>query len=72
MKINHLGAKDFVTGSCHLLQTRPGSAGGVNILVACGKAYGNYPELAFDRFPVLPQDIFYRTGPESHGETRSI
>ncbi|MBW2570677.1 MAG: MBL fold metallo-hydrolase [Deltaproteobacteria bacterium] len=59
MKIKHLGAKDCVTGSCHLVQTRPGSVGGVNILVDCGKAYGNDPELAFDRFPVLPRDIDY-------------
>ncbi|MDA3895992.1 MAG: hypothetical protein PF482_07585 [Desulfobacteraceae bacterium] len=43
---------------CHLVQTHPGSTGGggVNILVDCGKAYGNDPELAFDRFPVLPRD----------------
>lgn len=55
MKINHLGAKNCVTGSCHLVQTKDG----VNILVDCGKAYGNDPELAFDRFPVLPRDIDY-------------
>ena len=63
MKIEHLGAKDCVTVSCHLVQTHPGSAGGggggVNILVDCGKAYGNDPELAFDRFPVSPRDIDY-------------
>jgi len=58
-EIHHLGAKDCVTGSCHLVQTRPGSAGGVNILVDCGKAYGNDSELAFDRFPVSPRDIDY-------------
>ena len=38
MKINHLGAKNCVTGSCHLVQSRPGSADGINILVDCGKA----------------------------------
>ena len=58
-EIHHLGAKHCVTGSCHLVQTHPGSTGGVNILVDCGKAYGNDPELAFDRFPVLPSDIDY-------------
>ena len=66
MKINHLGAKDCVTGSCHLVQTyldsqtHPDSAvTGVNILVDCGKAYGNDPELPFDRFPVQPGEIDY-------------
>lgn len=59
IKINHLGAKNCVTGSCHLVQTHPGSDSGVNILVDCGKAYGNDPELVFDRFPVLPRDIGY-------------
>ncbi len=58
-EIYHLGAKNCVTGSCHLVQTSLGSAGGVNILVDCGKAYGNDPELAFDRFPVSPRDIDY-------------
>jgi len=59
MKIEHLGAKNCVTGSCHLVQTSPGSDSGVNILVDCGKAYGNDPELAFERFPVSPRDIGY-------------
>ena len=59
MKINHLGAKNCVTGSCHLLQTRPASADGINILVDCGKAYGHDPELPFDRFPVQPGEIDY-------------
>jgi len=59
MKIHHLGAKKCVTGSCHLVQTRPGSDAGVNILVDCGKAYGHDPELPFDRFPVSPCDIDY-------------
>ncbi|MDD2390016.1 MAG: MBL fold metallo-hydrolase [Desulfobacterales bacterium] len=58
-EIKHLGAKNCVTGSCHLVQTHPDSDSGVNILVDCGKAYGNDPELAFERFPVLPQDIDY-------------
>jgi len=59
MKINHLGAKNCVTGSCHLLQTRPASACGMNILVDCGKAYGHDPELPFDQFPVQPGRINY-------------
>lgn len=59
MKLFHLGAKNTVTGSCHLLQTRPASSGRVNILVDCGKAYGNDPELPFDQFPVSPRDIDY-------------
>ncbi len=54
-EIKHLGAKGCVTGSCHLLQ-RPN---GVNILVDCGKAYGNDPEIPFDKFPVSPGDIDY-------------
>ena len=59
MKINHLGAKNCVTGSCHLLQTSPTSAGGMNILVDCGKAYGHDPELPFNQFPVQPGEIDY-------------
>ena len=53
LKINYLGAKNCVTGSCHLVQTKVG----VNILVDCGKAYGYDPELSFDRFPIIPWDI---------------
>ena len=59
VKITHLGAKECVTGSCHLIETYPGSADNVNILVDCGKAYGNDPELAFDKFPVPPASINY-------------
>lgn len=59
MKISHLGAKDCVTGSCHLVQTKPGSSDGVNILVDCGSAYGNDPELPFARFPVPVGKIDY-------------
>ena len=53
--ITHIGAKNCVTGSCHLMQT----AGGMNILVDCGKAYGHDPELPFDQFPVQPDRINY-------------
>ena len=59
MKISHLGAKDCVTGSCHLVQTRPGSADSVNILVDCGSAYGDDPQLPFDQFPVPVSTIDY-------------
>jgi metallo-beta-lactamase family protein len=59
MKISHLGAKDCVTGSCHLVESRPGSADSVNILVDCGTAYGDDPVLPFDRFPVPPDKISY-------------
>ena len=59
MKITHLGAKDCVTGSCHLVQTRPDSTEGVNILVDCGTAQGHDPELPFDQFPVQPKNVDY-------------
>jgi len=38
--ITHLGAKDCVTGSCHLIRTHPDSSAFLNILVDCGKANG--------------------------------
>ncbi len=59
MNIIHLGAKDCVTGSCHLVQTNQTEADNVNILVDCGTAYGNDPELPFDQFPVKPEDVDY-------------
>ncbi len=59
LKISHLGAKECVTGSCHLVQTDPGSAAGINILVDCGSAYGDDPELPFDQFPVPVGTIDY-------------
>jgi metallo-beta-lactamase family protein len=59
MKISHLGAKDCVTGSCHLIETNPGSSESINILVDCGTAYGDDPELPFDQFPVHPDKIQY-------------
>ena len=59
MKISHLGAKDCVTGSCHLVETRPGSPDSVNILVDCGTAAGEDPVLPFARFPVPPDKIEY-------------
>ncbi|MBU1566215.1 MAG: MBL fold metallo-hydrolase [Proteobacteria bacterium] len=59
MKISHLGAKDCVTGSCHLVETEPGSSDSVNILVDCGTAAGDDPVLPFDQFPVPPDKIDY-------------
>lgn len=59
MKISHLGAKDCVTGSCHLVETCPGSVDGVNILVDCGTASGDDPVLPFTRFPVPPDKVDY-------------
>ncbi|MDD2465714.1 MAG: MBL fold metallo-hydrolase, partial [Desulfobulbus sp.] len=59
MKISHLGAKDCVTGSCHLIETDPGSTDSINILVDCGATYGDGPELPFDQFPVPPEKIQY-------------
>ena len=59
MRISHLGAKDCVTGSCHLIETNPGSSESINILVDCGTAYGDDPELPFDQFPVHPDKIQY-------------
>ncbi len=59
MKISHLGAKDCVTGSCHLIQTHQNEADNINILVDCGLANGDDPELPFDRFPVPVDNINY-------------
>jgi metallo-beta-lactamase family protein len=59
MKISHLGAKACVTGSCHLIQTNPGSNKSINILIDCGTAYGDDPTLPFDQFPVPPNIINY-------------
>ena len=59
IKIHHLGAKDCVTGSCHLVQFSPETNDRVNILVDCGSAYGHDPELPFDEFPVTPNKIDY-------------
>jgi metallo-beta-lactamase family protein len=59
IKISHLGARDCVTGSCHLVETQPGSPDGLNILVDCGSVYGDDPELPFTRFPVPPSEIDY-------------
>lgn len=54
VKISHLGAKECVTGSCHLIETRSGAADSGNTLVDCGSAQGDDPELLFAQFPVPP------------------
>ncbi|EMS77629.1 MBL fold metallo-hydrolase [Desulfotignum phosphitoxidans] len=54
MKINHIGAKSCVTGSCHLIQ-----AAEVNLLVDCGIAQGHDPVLPFDQWPVPPATVDY-------------
>lgn len=59
MQISHFGAKDCVTGSCHLVETHPGSADGVSILVDCGTAAGDDSVLPFALFPVPPEKIDY-------------
>ncbi|GAB6194154.1 MBL fold metallo-hydrolase [Desulfocastanea catecholica] len=59
LKITHLGAKECVTGSCHLIESNPGSSDSINILVDCGSAYGDDPLLPFDQFPVPPGKIHY-------------
>ena len=59
IKIDHLGAKNCVTGSCHLMQIPVAKDCTVNILVDCGKAQGKDPELPFDAFPAAPGKIDY-------------
>jgi metallo-beta-lactamase family protein len=54
MKITHIGAKNCVTGSCHLIQ-----AAEVNLLVDCGIAQGHDPVLPFDQWPVPPAAVDY-------------
>lgn len=54
MNLTHIGAKNCVTGSCHLVQ-----AAGVNLLVDCGIAQGHDPVLPFDRWPVAPAAVDY-------------
>ncbi|MBF0234579.1 MAG: MBL fold metallo-hydrolase [Desulfamplus sp.] len=53
--IHHLGAKNCVTGSCHLIET----TSGIHILVDCGLAQGDDPQLPFDQFPIPPRQIDY-------------
>jgi metallo-beta-lactamase family protein len=54
MKITHIGAKNCVTGSCHLIQ-----AAEVNLLVDCGIAQGHDSVLPFDQWPVPPAAVDY-------------
>lgn len=52
MKLIHLGAKDTVTGSCHLLQTS-----GLNLLVDCGMAQGRDRTAPMTEWPAAPDAI---------------
>lgn len=54
MNLTQIGAKNCVTGYCHLVQ-----AAGVNFLVDCGIAQGHDPALPFDRWPVAPAAVDY-------------
>jgi len=53
-KVNHLGALDSVTGSCHLLR-----ANGLSILVDCGLAQGRDQVMDMTLWPVKPINIDY-------------
>lgn len=53
-----MGAKECVTGSCHLVQYEAAGQS-VNILVDCGAVYGDDPEIPFTEFPVSPEEIDY-------------
>ncbi|WP_228721373.1 MBL fold metallo-hydrolase [Desulfosediminicola ganghwensis] len=59
INVTHLGAKECVTGSCHLVQYESASGRSINILVDCGSSYGDDPELPFEQFPVAPNEINY-------------
>jgi len=51
-EIIHLGAKDCVTGSCHLLKIKD-----LNILIDCGITYGNDRVTPFKEWPIHPSEI---------------
>lgn len=53
-EVSHLGGKDCVTGSCHLLRAR-----GLNIMVDCGLAQGHDTVLPMAQWPVTPAEIDY-------------
>jgi metallo-beta-lactamase family protein len=59
IKISHLGGQNCVTGSCHLIETRPGKADSLNILVDCGTAQGDDQAAPLSSFPVAPRAIHY-------------
>jgi metallo-beta-lactamase family protein len=59
IEITHLGAEKCVTGSCHLVQFHPAGKEPLHVLVDCGSAYGDDPELPFEQFPVSPAQIDY-------------
>jgi len=49
-----LGAKDCVTGSCHLLR-----ANGANIMVDCGRPQGRDACVPMEKWPIKPSEIDY-------------
>lgn len=53
-EIIHLGGRDCVTGSCHLLR-----ASGLNILVDCGMEQGGDAARGVDFWPVKPSEVDY-------------
>lgn len=55
--ITHLGAKDCVTGSCHLVQAQGPGHRRCTILVDCGTAQGDDHCTPLEMFPVAPGDI---------------
>lgn len=52
--MRHLGGRDCVSGSCHLL-----TVNGLAILVDCGLAQGGDPLLPMTSWPVAPGEIDY-------------
>ena len=53
-EIVHLGGRDCVTGSCHLLR-----ASGLKILVDCGMEQGGDAAKGVDSWPVKPAEVNY-------------
>lgn len=51
-QIDHLGAAQGVTGSCHLLRT-----GSLNLLIDCGQAQGHDAVPSMTEWPVPPSEI---------------
>ena len=64
--ITHLGAKDCVTGSCHLVQAQGLAHRRCTLLVDCGTAQGDDPCAPLEMFPVAPGDIDYLVLTHAH------
>lgn len=54
MQVTHLGGAEYVTGSCHLLESS-----GLNIMVDCGAVQGKDRAIPMERWRVPPCDIDY-------------